>query len=398
MGSIRILAEKVASQIAAGEVVERPASVVRELTDNSIDAGADRVVIRIQKGGKRLIRVTDNGRGMSRDDLLLCVERHATSKITSLSDLFSIKTLGFRGEALPSISAVSRMEITSRPADQVTAHRLEVIGGRLKAIDITGSPVGTTVEVRDLFFNVPARRKFLRTIKTETHHILETLSRIALPHTSIHFRIDEEEKMLLNFPATENFVDRLASLLGGEVASAMVETRQEAGETHVKVFLAPPELSRTRGDHIFVYVNGRHIRDRMLTRAIMEGYGQRLMKGRYPQAAVFIEMNPSLVDVNVHPTKQEVRFHEGPFVYEILTSTVDRTLRGLFHFRFEDTPVSGESPKGDPFGELAGADPPFGYSGVQEEGTTDGWKGFQERYINRTTPHVLGQLKDTYIL
>jgi len=398
MGSIRILPEKVAAQIAAGEVVERPASVVRELTDNSIDAGSDRIVIRIQSGGKRLIRVSDNGTGMTRDDLLLCVERHATSKITTLSDLFAIKTLGFRGEALPSISSVSRMEITSRTGDQLIGHRLEVIGGRLKSIEETGTPTGTTIEVRDLFFNVPARRKFLRATKTETHHIMETLSRIALPHTSIHFRLDEEERMLLNFPATENFLDRLSALLGGKVASSMIEGHQEAGETGVSIFLSPPDLSRTRGDHIFVYVNGRHIRDRMLTRAIIEGYGQRLMKGHYPQAVVFVEMNPSLVDVNVHPTKQEVRFHQGPFVYEMLTSAIERALRGLFHFGFEKGPVSSEGPKEVPFGELAGAEPVPAYSGVREQGPVYGEKGFQNGYVNKDTPHILGQLKDTYIL
>ncbi|MFH1124798.1 MAG: DNA mismatch repair endonuclease MutL [Pseudomonadota bacterium] len=398
MGSIRILPEKVAAQIAAGEVVERPASVVRELTDNSIDAGSDRIVIRIQSGGKRLIRVSDNGTGMTRDDLLLCVERHATSKITTLSDLFAIKTLGFRGEALPSISSVSRMQITSRTGDQLIGHRLEVIGGRLKSIEETGAPAGTTIEVRDLFFNVPVRRKFLRATKTETHHIMETLSRIALPHTSIHFRLDEEEKMLLNFPATENFLDRLSALLGGKAASSMIEAHQEAGETGVSIFLSPPDLSRTRGDHIFVYVNGRHIRDRMLTRAIMEGYGQRLMKGHYPQAVVFLEMNPSLVDVNVHPTKQEVRFHQGPFVYEILTSAIEKALRGLFHFGFEKGPASGEGPEEVPFGGLAGAEPIPAYSGVQEQGPVYGEKGFQDGYVNKDTPHILGQLKDTYIL
>ena len=398
MGSIRILPEKVAAQIAAGEVVERPASVVRELTDNSIDAGSDRIVIRIQSGGKRLIRVSDNGTGMTRDDLLLCVERHATSKITTLSDLFAIKTLGFRGEALPSISSVSRMQITSRTGDQLIGHRLEVIGGRLKSIEETGAPAGTTIEVRDLFFNVPARRKFLRATKTETHHIMETLSRIALPHTSIHFRLDEEEKMLLNFPATENFLDRLSALLGGKAASSMIEAHQEAGETGVSIFLSPPDLSRTRGDHIFVYVNGRHIRDRMLTRAIMEGYGQRLMKGHYPQAVVFLEMNPSLVDVNVHPTKQEVRFHQGPFVYEILTSAIEKALRGLFHFGFEKGPALSEGPEEVPFGELAGAEPIPAYSGVREQGPVYGEKGFQDGYVNKDTPHILGQLKDTYIL
>jgi len=400
MGFIRILPEKVASQIAAGEVVERPASVVRELTDNSIDAGADRIVVRIHGGGKRLIRVSDNGMGMSRDDLLLCVERHATSKITNLSDLFAIRTLGFRGEALPSISSVSRMEITSRTADQLVGHRLKLAGGSLKSIEETGAPGGTTIEVRDLFFNVPARRKFLRAAKTEIHHILDGLSRIALPHTSIHFRLDEEERMLLNLPATENFTDRLAALLGGEAAMSMSESHQEAGETGVSLFVCPPDLCRTKGDHIFVYVNGRYIRDRMLTRAVMEGYGQRLMKGLYPQAVVFLKTNPSLVDVNVHPTKQEVRFHQGPIVYEIVTSTVERALRGLFHFEFDKGIPSSEGPREEvPFSELAGAEPLTAHPGVKEHGPVYGDdKGIQGRYVDKDAPRVLGQLKETYIL
>ena len=181
MGPIRILTENVASKIAAGEVVERPASVVRELMDNSIDAGSDRVFVKIRKGGKGLIRVSDNGGGMNRDDLLLCIERHATSKIREADDLLSVETLGFRGEALPSISAVSKMEITSRPMDQLVGYRLTLAGGRMKSIDETGSPAGTVISVGDLFYNLPARKKFLRTVRTETDHITEVFSRISLP-------------------------------------------------------------------------------------------------------------------------------------------------------------------------------------------------------------------------
>ena len=398
MSVIRILPEKVASQIAAGEVVERPASVIRELIDNSIDAGATKIITQIEKGGKALIRVSDNGAGMNRDDLLLCIERHATSKINSVSDLFSVKTLGFRGEALPSIASVSRVEITSRPVDQLVGYRVKVSGGKLKSLDETGAPAGTTVEMRDLFFNVPARRKFLRAISTETDHVVDTLSKIALPHTHIQFRLDDGPKMVLNLPDSETFSNRLAALFGRQVAASMAEADQEFGTLRIGAYLAPSDVSRTRGDRIFVYVNKRNIRDRLLTRALIEGYGQRLMKGRYPQAVLFIEIEPALVDVNVHPTKQEVRFHENRFVYQSLTSVVERALRRHFsvpsHPGFaermkEDAPLGGRSM----MAEAAQAYGPFeGEEGISFQPNR------QEPFPLKDRPHILGQLNNTYIL
>jgi DNA mismatch repair protein MutL len=398
MSVIRILSEKVASQIAAGEVIERPACVVRELGDNSIDAGAKKIVIRIEKGGKRLIRVTDDGAGMNRDDLLLSIERHATSKISSVSDLFSIKTLGFRGEALPSMASVSRMEITSRPVDQLIGCRMKIAGGKLKSLDETGAPAGTTVSVGDLFFNVPARKKFLRAISTETDHVVDTLSRLALPHTDIDFRLDDGEKMVLNLPSSETLSNRLAALLGGQVAAAMVEGEGEFGNTRIRVYLASPDASRSKGDRVFVYVNKRSIRDRMLTRAVIEGYGQRLMKGRYPQAVIFIEMDPSLLDVNVHPAKQEVRFHESRIVYQSLSSMVERLLLRHFSSPFDggfghrmgaETPMSGEPMTAEPVGT---------YSPVDRQEGMFPTAGTQEAFPLKHHPHILGQLNNTYIV
>jgi len=273
MGLIRILSEKVASQIAAGEVVERPASVVRELMDNSIDAGATRILIKIENGGRSLIRVADNGAGMDRDDLLLCAERHATSKINELSDLFSVRTLGFRGEAVPSIAAISRMVITSRTPDQLAGFRLKLQGGKIKEIEETGAPAGTTVEVKDLFFNTPARKKFLRSAPTETDHIVDTLSRIALPFTSLSFRLDDREKTLLSLPSVDSDVNRLSALFGHEVAGSMIPVEQELHDLRLSGYLSPPEWDRARGDHLFVYVNRRNVRERLLTHAVIEGYG-----------------------------------------------------------------------------------------------------------------------------
>jgi DNA mismatch repair protein MutL len=331
MNTIRILPEKVASQIAAGEVIDRPASVVRELIDNSIDSGADRIVVHIENGGKRSIRVSDNGAGMSRDDLLLCVERHATSKIETASDLFSVKSLGFRGEALPSISSVSRMQITSRPRDQLSGHRLKISGGKLTSMEETGAPPGTVVEARDLFFNIPARRKFLRTPKTETDHVVDTFSRIALPFRQINFKLEDGGKMLMNLPSSDQQLARLSALMGRKVAESITESKSSIHDVEVTVYAAPWELSRTRSDRLFAYVNGRNIRDRLVTRAIMEGYGQRLMKGHYPQAVVFLKIDPETVDVNVHPTKQEVRFHNSTHVFEAIVSTIEKAVSRPLH-------------------------------------------------------------------
>ncbi|MBW1805297.1 MAG: DNA mismatch repair endonuclease MutL [Deltaproteobacteria bacterium] len=404
MSGIKILPEKVASQIAAGEVIERPASVVRELLDNSVDAGADRINIRIENGGKRLIRFSDNGVGMDKDDMLLSLERHATSKISSVSDLFSIETLGFRGEALASIFSVSRMELTSRPEEQLVGYRLKSAGGRLKSIDETGAPAGTTVEVRDLFYNLPARRKFLRAARTETGHIVDTLSRIVLPFTNIQLRLDDTGKSLLNLPASENQLNRLTALLGRKVAASMTEVYQETDGVRLSAYLAPSDLSRSRGDRIYVYINSRNIRDRLLTHAIMEGYGQRLMKGRYPQVVVYIEIDPSLVDVNVHPTKQEVRFHESRLVYDSLVSFIQESMRNQFRSFSDPLPgyhSTGTATESQSIGPSA-AEPAWEYSQatpieVPIEKPVPGI-GKDKQYLVREAPQVIGQLRDTYIL
>jgi DNA mismatch repair protein MutL len=399
MDKIRILQEQVATQIAAGEVIERPASVVRELLDNSIDAESDKIIIRIKEGGRRLIRFSDNGVGMSRDDLLLSLERYATSKINSTSDLFAIKTLGFRGEALPSISSVSRMEITSRPVDQLIGYRLRATGGQLNSIDEMGTPAGTVVEVRDLFFNTPARRKFLRSAKTEADHIVDTVSRIILPFKHIQLRLDDAGKTILHVPASEKELDRLLVLMGRNIASSMIEAYQETGGVALRTYLAPPDANRNRGDRIYIYVNRRSIKDRLVMRAIMEGYGERLMKGRYPQAVIFIDIDPSLVDVNVHPTKQEVRFHNGQVVYKTLVSIIEGTLRQQFKPVFEVGYRRPEGLKEEQVKEMTILEPRREYLvGEQKEATPLLEKELHEEYLVKESPQIIGQLKDTYIL
>jgi DNA mismatch repair protein MutL len=395
MGLIRILSERVASQIAAGEVVERPASVVRELIDNSIDAGATRILIKIENGGKNLIRVADNGEGMDRDDLLLCAERHSTSKISELSDLFSVRTLGFRGEAVPSIAAVSRMVITSRTLDQLAGFRLRLEGGKIKEIEERGAPVGTTVEVNDLFFNTPARKKFLRSAATETDHIVDTLSRIALPFTALSFRLDDRDKTLLSLPSVDSDVSRLSALFGHEVASCMIPIEQEIHGLRLSGYLSPPEWDRARGDHLFVYVNKRSVRERLLTHAVIEGYGSRLMKGRYPYAVIFIQIDPSLVDVNVHPAKQEVRFHQNRVVHEAVKTVIDQSLRQKAAALFQ-VPVPSTESMGEKDGRIA--DPMGEYAAHGAQATISRAPELQVPLMIKESPVVLGQLKETYIL
>jgi DNA mismatch repair protein MutL len=405
MSVIRILPEKVASQIAAGEVIERPASVVRELIDNSIDAGAEKIFVAVANGGKNLIRVADDGAGMHRDDLLLCLERHATSKISSVSDLFSIKTLGFRGEALPSISVVSRMEILSRRPEELIGYRLKVAGGKIKSMEETGAPAGTTVEVADLFFNTPARKKFLRASGTETDQIIDTFARIALPFISIHFRLDEGEKTLLNLPASLNEINRLSALFGRDVTGSMIESAFEQENFDIRCYVASPEATRARGDRIYVYVNKRNVRDRLLTHAVLEGYGQRLMKGRYPQVVLFMDMDPSLVDVNVHPTKQEVRFREGRQVHEAISSVIDKALGERIYRTLETRAAPGTGP----------AEPRGALFAMAEHATEYGWEKPSHEMLHSEEDHgglpdrptarlfgdrleIIGQLKNTYLL
>jgi len=399
MSNIRILPENVANQIAAGEVIERPASIVRELIDNSIDAGADRINIRIDKGGKKLIIISDNGIGMDRDDMLLSLERHSTSKISSISDIFSIKTLGFRGEALPSICSISRIEITSRTAGQTVGHRLKASGGKLLSMDETGAAQGTSITVRDIFFNTPARLKFLKGDGTETAHIIDTVSRIALPFKNIHFKLDDAEKNILNIPASENQINRFSSLLGRSAAASLMDTKGETVGCSISIYMAPPENSRNKADRIYIYVNNRSIRDKLVLRSIMDGYGQRLMKGRYPQAVIFLEIDPALIDINVHPAKQEVRFQQGHLIYKTISSVIERSLKAKFA-PFFDKGYTGEKTDYMPLSSGSGiSEPSWIYSEITEKGP-DFSKDFEhvQHSLIKESPRLIGQLKDTYLL
>ncbi len=395
---IRILAERVVSQIAAGEVIDRPASVVRELIDNSVDAGADRIVVRFERGGKGLIKVSDNGMGMSRDDLLLCVERHATSKIETADDLLSVRSMGFRGEALSSIASISRMRIISRPKDELMGHKLTISGGKFGSIEETGTPSGTIIEVRDIFYNIPARRKFLRGERVEAGHIIDVLSRAALPLADIGFKLEDGGKTVISLSPSAQHLSRLSALMGRKVARSMIDVQEEGHGMAIKAYLAPSDLARSRGDRLFFYVNGRNIRDRLITKAVMEGYGQRLMKGRYPQAVIFIEINPSEVDVNVHPAKQEVRFRNGNVVFDTIASTVEKAMDQSSHAFFASIQGKEKSNLAQRAPYRYVSEPAWEYSKRTREITPPAGTEKREEPMLREGPQIIGQLGNTYIL
>jgi len=320
---IRILPERLANKIAAGEVVERPASVVKELVENALDAGAGVVRVEAEAGGRRLIRVTDDGAGMTPDDALLALERHATSKIATDDDLFAISTFGFRGEALPSIASVSRFELLTRVQDRDEGVRIRVEGGVLGAVEPAGCAPGAVVTVRNLFFNVPARQKFLRSLSTELGHITDVLCRISLAHPSVHFQLLHDGHEIMDTPPSQDRSGRIADSLGMATLEKMREMRLDIDDLHhIHGFTSLPDLNRSSSSHIYTYVNGRFIRDRLTNHAIIEAYRGFLPKDRYPVVALFIELPPSEVDVNVHPTKAEVRFREGGRIHDLIRQAV----------------------------------------------------------------------------
>jgi DNA mismatch repair protein MutL len=323
MGKITILPDILCNQIAAGEVVERPAAAVKELVENSIDARSTIITVRLLDAGCKEILVVDNGDGMSSDDALLAIERHATSKIKGVEDLHGIRSLGFRGEALPSIAAVSRFQLVTRERDATSGTRLVIDGGILKEVRDTGCPAGTQIVVRDLFYNVPARRKFLRARDTELGHISDQFMRLAMAHPHIHFRLEHQGRTLYDLPQTNGHGERARRLLGSELGAALHPFTHDGPELSLHGLAGPPELQRVNGQHLFAYVNGRPIWDRILNRAILAAYDSLLPKGRFPVVIVFLELDAQLVDVNVHPTKREVRWRN----IQLITGGVQAALK-----------------------------------------------------------------------
>ena len=322
MPDIRQLPASVVNKIAAGEVIERPASIVKELMENSVDSGAKRIDVSLAGGGGELVRVVDDGCGIDSQQLVLAVATHATSKLTTAEDLFQVATLGFRGEALASIAEVSQFLIRSRRREDEAGRELDVYGGQLGEVAPCGCPVGTVVEVRNVFFNTPVRRKFLRSTQTETGHCSEAFTRIALAHQHIHFTLRHGDRLLYDLPATDNWRERIAAFFGDELAKNLIHVESYDEQTSIGGFVAHPDHSRANNHMQYLLLNGRHIRDRSLQHALGEGYRGLLLTGRFPIAFLRIDLPPGAVDVNVHPTKLEVRFRDAGRVYSQLLGAI----------------------------------------------------------------------------
>jgi DNA mismatch repair protein MutL len=338
MSKIRVLSDHVANQIAAGEVVERPASVAKELVENSIDAGARRVELDVEAGGRRLLRVSDDGEGMTRDDAVLAFERHATSKLTSVEDLERVSTLGFRGEALASIASVARVELLTQQEGETEGTRVVIEGGRMRDVSPAARPRGTTITVRDLFFNVPARRKFLRSEATESFHLTNLVTHYALAHPEISFALTNNGREVLRAAPAESLRERAYQIFGDDfIESLLAVAGGEASVARVSGFVSAPRARRTTRDAQYLFVNGRYVRDRLVARALTEGYRSVLPHGVYPSALLFLEVPPEEVDVNVHPAKTEVRFRRSGAVADAVRDAVRAALYAGGYLRDDES-------------------------------------------------------------
>lgn len=365
MPAIQQLPPHVVNKIAAGEVIERPASVVKELMENALDAGATRVDVAVEQGGLELIRVSDNGGGIAPEEFALAVASHATSKIRDADDLFRVGTLGFRGEALASIAAVSRLMLRSRTRSGDAAHELEVVGGQSGELMPCGAPVGTTLEVRTLFFNTPVRRKFLKSTQTELGHVAEAFTRLALAHPGIHFTLRHNDRLLHELPAGEPWLERIRRLHGSELADALIWVESTDGEVELAGYVADPSHSRNHTRMQYLFLNGRFIRDRALQHALAEAYRGLMLTGRQPITYLSFKMPPDVVDVNVHPTKLEVRFQDGGRIYS--------QLLGALRTKFLSTDLTARlQPVGAGVGEA-----------THEPWARNGWRGAEENAPSR---------------
>jgi len=397
--TVQRLPDAVVNKIAAGEVVERPASVVKELVENSLDAGATRIEIAIRGAGRQLIAVTDDGRGMPPEDCLLALERHATSKLRTETDLDAIGTLGFRGEALPAIFAVSRMSMLSRPVEAPRGFLILGEGGVVAESGPADAPAGTAIEVRDLFFNTPARAKFLKSPATEQTAIVRVVTQLALANPGVHVRLLANGRVLLNAPASQGLRERVGALYGFGLASRLVDVSGEGGGARLSGVVAPPTLARTHREDMHLIVNGRIVRDTLLTQALLEAFRPQLPRDQFPLAAISLDLDPGEVDVNVHPAKTWVRFRRPRVLHGVLLEAVRAALRQL------DAAPSGLSPR--LVGDEAAAGPALGLGGVagppgwaagdlaQTALFREGEAGYRgEPFFGR----VVGQIEDTFIV
>jgi DNA mismatch repair protein MutL len=322
MSKIRVLPDSLANKIAAGEVVERPASIVKELIENSIDAGARRIEVAVESGGRRLIRVSDDGEGMSREDAILAFERHATSKIKTAEDLEAILTLGFRGEALASIASVAKVRLRTQREGEMAGTEVEISGGRLLNVRDIAFSRGAEFEIRDLFFNTPARRKFLKTEATESYHIANLATHYALANPQLSFTLMNNNRESLRVTPAADLRERAYQIFGGEFIGDLIEVMGESGEMRARGFVSSPSATRTNRDSQYFFINGRYVRDKIIGKALSEAYRAMIPSGVYPSAMLFVELPPHEVDVNAHPAKTEVRFVRGTIVYDLIRDAV----------------------------------------------------------------------------
>jgi DNA mismatch repair protein MutL len=404
-GKIQILPESVAQAIAAGEVIERPASVVKELLENALDAGASKIAVELKAGGLQLIRVLDDGEGMDPEDVPMSLRRYATSKIQRSEDLFAIHTLGFRGEALPSIAAVSQMTIRTRVPRSVSGIQLLCEGGEIKSTTEVGRPVGTEVEVKNLFYNIPVKRKFVKSIQTELRHSLNHFLRLSLAHPSVSFKFIHEDRILYEYLKTDSPRVRVEAILGGEIYRHLQPIEFGGGETHLKGFVSLPSFSKGNGDGIYLYVNRRFIKDRMIYKAILEAYRHVIPGGKFPVVILFLTLPPSSIDVNVHPTKAEVKFRDPDRIFLMVRGALSSALAspGSLKKREDAGDGMGHPPSLQEFPSLGLTKPyaiPLPLPGrdrealpVVGEASTPEWE------VERKPPfRILGQVQTTYIL
>ena len=402
---IQILPEPVAQAIAAGEVIERPASVVKELMENALDAGASKIAVALKAGGLQLICVLDDGEGIDPEDVPMALQRYATSKIQKSEDLFAIHTLGFRGEALPSIAAVSQLTIKTRVPRSISGTQLICEGGEVKTITEAGCPVGTEVEVKNLFYNIPVKRKFVKAIQTELRHSLHHFLRLSLAHPSVSFQFVHEGRILYEYPKTDSSLVRVEAILGREMYRHLQPVEFEEGENHLGGFASLPSFSKGNGDGIYLYVNRRFIKDRMIYKAILEAYRHVIPGGRFPVVILFMTLPPSSIDVNVHPTKAEVKFKDPERIFRMVQGALSSALASPDALKEREEGVDGMSqPASLKEFPSSGSTKPYPIplpligrdreaAPVVREAWTPEWEVEHQTHFR-----ILGQVQATYIL
>jgi DNA mismatch repair protein MutL len=390
-GRIQVLPEHVSKAIAAGEVIERPASVVKELMENAIDAGSSEIVVDLKAGGLQLIRVYDNGEGMDPEDVPLALKRYATSKIKKAEDLYAIYTLGFRGEALPSIASVSKVAIKTRILHSISGTNVVCEGGEIKSISEVGCPPGTEVTVQNIFYNVPVKRKFLKSIPSELRYCLNHFLRLSLSHPSISFKFIHDGRLLQEHTKTESSLVRIEAILGREMVDHLRRCEFDDGDIRISGFTSLPSIAKGNSDGIYLYVNNRFVKDRMIYKAITETYRHVLPSGKFPVTILFIKIPPYAVDVNVHPTKAEVKFRDPEKIFRAVTET----LRSIHEGKAFSTEIETTLPS---------MKPPFTYQPLtegHEEGLTSMVREegrIEWRVESRSPFRILGQVQGTYIV